>query len=532
MSTLKEDLNTYSDLMEELKADLAKAADVLAKDYGTGVSHQNTSAIGFVLQPLARFDIKTQFDILTPVLSVNSAVISFQGKSLKQVLTTCTNITEHFWVQASKLISLQAGSHHRGVLGEDYCYAKDYFRQSATAVQATGYQKLQVTKSAFKAGDLGGVAGRYDLKAEESINMQAEGYLVGRATKDVLFTGDAVKMQAQKNFSVSAGGVGQVSATGALSLSGAVTNISSLGIAKVSAGGILSLDGSLVHINMGAAGVASRSPLNLDALDKLSSLGITDVLANAATIATLATQIKDGNVLGALVSTVGIAGSLPGVGDSLKVLEDVSKFAADPFGAVVDLGLGQVKDLLGGVLPTKLADFVGDALDGPARAAVTQMLEKSPLGPTAGAVSSWASYAGVTTTPQNTVVSVQSSAGEKALSAAADNYIATGAPFIESAVEDFGSAAGLVETSMDGMPSDSTTTVESAAAADSTAAAADSTADSEGSSELPPPPVFLPIKPYSSVNTPPTYPQQPEGKVARVEKTASGDAPVRDEPLW
>ena len=54
MTTLKEDVAAYEKLMQELKADLAKAADVLSKDYGSGVSHQSSKSIGFVWQPLAQ----------------------------------------------------------------------------------------------------------------------------------------------------------------------------------------------------------------------------------------------------------------------------------------------------------------------------------------------------------------------------------------------------------------------------------------------------------------------------------------------
>lgn len=415
MTTLKEDVAAYEKLMQELKADLAKAADVLSKDYGSGVSHQSSKSIGFVWQPLARFDITTQFDIRTPVFAVNSAVTTLDGKSLHQRFSTSTQIVDHYWLQAKSLVAVQSGSYGRSVVGEDYGYAGEYFRQSGAAVYANGYQKVQVTKANFKSG-AGGIAGRYELIADESVSIQAAEYLICRAAKDVVFSADSIKMQAQTNFLVSATGTGQVSTTGALSLLGSVTNVSSLGATKVSAVGVLSLEGSVVHLNMGGAGIGARTPLNLDALDKLSSLGITKVAATAANITALAATVTEGGVSGALASVTGLAGAIPGVGDSLKQLNGLANAVTDPVGTV----LAPVNDLLKGSLPAVAANYISGALAKGGEGLVRQALGGGSAG---AAESSWASFAGLVENAGKEILSVQSQKGAAALATLASKVI-------------------------------------------------------------------------------------------------------------
>ena len=456
MTTLKEDVAAYEKLMQELKADLAKAADVLSKDYGSGVSHQSSKSIGFVWQPLARFDITTQFDIRTPVFAVNSAVTTLDGKSLHQRFSTSTQIVDHYWLQAKSLVAVQSGSYGRSVVGEDYGYAGEYFRQSGSAVYANGYQKVQVTKANFKPG-ASGIAGRYELIAEESINIQAVGYLIGRAAKDVVFSADSIKMQAQTNFLVSATGTGQVSTTGSLSLSGSVTNVSSLGATKVSAAGVLSLDGSVVHINMGGAGIAARTPLNLDALDKLSSLGITKVAATAANITALAATVTEGGVSGALASVTGLAGAIPGVGDSLKQLNGLANVVTNPVGTV----LAPVNDLLKGSLPAVAANYISGALTKGGEGLVRQALGGGSAG---AAESSWASFAGLVQNAGKEILSVQSQKGAAALAAVASKVI------------------GGVSSSAGGLPST---------------------------------PGITPVRPYLPPKAPPLYAQQPANQPVR-----------------
>ena len=423
MSTLKEDVAAYEKLMQELKADLARAADVLSKDYGSGVSHQTARSIGFVWQPLARFDITTQFDIRTPVFAVNSAVTTLDGKSLHQRFNTSTQIIDHYWLQAKSLVAIQSGSYGRSVVGEDYGYSGEYFRQSGAAVYANGYQKTQVTKANFKPGVTKGVAGRYELIAEESVSIQAADHLIGRASKDVLFSADSIKMQAKTNFLVSAAGTGQVSTTGALSLSGSVTSVSSLGATKVSAAGVLSLDGSIVHINMGGAGIGARTPLNLDALDKLGSLGITKVAATAANITALATTVTEGGVSGALASVTGLAGAIPGVSNSLNQLNGLANAVTSPVATV----LAPVNDLLKTSLPPVVANYISGALSKGGESLIRQALGNGTAG---AAESSWASFAGLVEGAGKEILSVQSQKGAAALAVLASKVIKSASPNI------------------------------------------------------------------------------------------------------
>lgn len=501
MSSLKEDVAAYESLMQQLKVDLAKAADVLSKDYGSGVSHQSSKSIGFVWQPLARFDITTQFDIRTPVFAVNSAVTVLDGKSLHQRFTSITQIIDHYWLQANSLVAVQSGSYGRSVVGEDYGYASEYFRQSGSTVHASGYQKVQVTKADFKSGLAQGVAGRYELTAEESVNIHAAAYLVGRAAKDVVFAADSIKMQAQTNFLVSATGMGQVTSTGALSLSGSVTNVSSLGATKVSAIGVLSLDGSVVQINMDGAGIGARTPLNLDALEKLSSLGITEVVATAANITALAAAVSEGNVSGALASVTGLVGSVPGVSESLNKLNGLVNAVTDPVGTI----LSPVNDLLKTSLPPIAANYISEVLTQGGETLVRQALS----GDTSGiAESSWATFAGIVESKGAEILSVQSQKGAAALAGLVSKV------------------TGVGKTPEAAMPVDAASPTETSALTAETATSPDASteqpADATGGS-LPPPPVITPVKPYSSPQAPPVFPQQSANQPVRVDLTNKGE---------
>jgi hypothetical protein len=484
MSSLKEDVAAYEKLMLELKVDLARAADVLSKDYGSGVSHQSSKSIGFVWQPLARFDITTQFDIRTPVFAVNSAVTVLDGKSLHQRFTSITQIIDHYWLQANSLVAIQSGSYGRSVSGEDYGYAAEYFRQSGAAVYASGYQKVQVTKANFKSGLAQGVAGRYELTAEESVSVQAAEYLVCRASKDVVVTADSIKMQAQTNFLVSAIGTGQVSTTGSLSLSGSATSVSSLGATTISAVGVLSLSGSVININMGGAGIATRTPLNLDALEKLSSLGVTEIAATAANVTALAAAVAEGNVSGALVSVTGLAGSAPGVTDSLKKLNGLADAITNPAATV----LAPVNDLLKSSLPPAAANYISGVLTEGGEDLVRQALAKGTSGT---AESSWAGFAGLVQSKGAEVLSVQSKRGAAALAALVGNVMGT-----KKTTNEVAGAAGA-------------TTPETSA--------------STTAGGLPSPPKVTPVNSYSSPKAPPLFPQQAPNQPVRVDTTKQGN---------
>jgi len=517
MSSLKEDVAAYESLMQQLKVDLAKAADVLSKDYGSGVSHQSSKSIGFVWQPLARFDITTQFDIRTPVFAVNSAVTVLDGKSLHQRFTSITQIIDHYWLQANSLVAVQSGSYGRSVVGEDYGYASEYFRQSGSAVHASGYQKVQVTKADFKSGLAQGVAGRYELTAEESVNIQAAAYLVGRAAKDVVFAADSIKMQAQTNFLVAATGMGQVTTTGALSLSGSVTNVSSLGATKVSATGVLSLDGSVVQINMGGVGIGARTPLNLDALEKLSSLGITEVVATAANITALAAAVSEGNVSGALASVTGLVGSVPGVSESLNKLNGLVNAVTDPVGTI----LSPVNDLLKTSLPPIAANYISEVLTQGGEALVRQALS----GDTSGiAESSWATFAGIVESKGTEILSVQSQKGAAALAGLVSKVTGVGktpeaAIPVDAASPTESAASAEVGAATTSPTETSALTAETATSPD---ASTEQPADATGGS-LPPPPVVTPVKPYSSPQAPPVFPQQSANQPVRVDLTNKGE---------
>ena len=367
-SSLKAAIEDYKKSLSIFSEDIYKAAVSFKNDYGTGYTLQRNTALGLVEQPIARFDISNQFDIRVPAYTLNSSYIVNQGKSIRNNTTLYNVLCDHSWTEAKTLICQQTSNYHRQVRSQDYCFSTDYLRQMGNSLHSADYYKVQVGATAPLGAKLNGPAGRYDLTAKESVNLEAvTGHFMCRAKKTASF-----KVQ---DFFVSAGGsfildgktTGTINSLGPLILSSKTTaNLSSIGITTVSSSIKAIVQAPIVHINPGVAGV--KLPVNLDLVEAVKAAGFSPTLSGLIGIAS--NVLAGGSVDVGSLASLGL--SSLGVDPTLtKVISaGVQGVATENFKEAIGSVVGAVSAEAVGVIGDQLAaagipaDIAGPLADG------------------------------------------------------------------------------------------------------------------------------------------------------------------------
>jgi hypothetical protein len=360
--TISASLAEYKEAIRVSKEDHAKSENVQSRDSSTGTTVTKSCTLGFVEQPFLQFTIGSKFTIRAASFEISATSTVLQTKNFYQTSTTISKISDFEVSQAKKLISHQAPSYQRLIEGSDFGYAKDLRRQADNAFLRTAYFLIQVDANATTP--LMGVKGRFEVSAEESVNIQSRtAHYVSRCAKTMLAECEDYQVNARTGIAMVAGTSASVRATTTLSLDSALSSsLNSKGTTSVSALGPTLINGAVVQINMGGGAGFAKAVINLD-----NAASLLEGVASGklpSTLLGLNSAIASG--LGVVASALPIP-SNPLVSDALNSFNAFATggpeaLLGEGINAVTKIGADVVSGAVASIgVPTEIADAIGSS---------------------------------------------------------------------------------------------------------------------------------------------------------------------------